>query len=185
MKKNLLLTVFLIAIASSVCLAQSKSAYNNGDNLLNVGIGFGSPFFGSGYSASLPVNPIVSYERGITNEISVGGTLSYASSKYDYSILGSAYTFKESATYLGIRGSYHLNHILKVDKKFDVYGGASLGYVIVSVSDNQGYSGSAASGAGFGVFAGGRYYFQQSLGIYAELGYQSLSVLNAGITFKF
>jgi hypothetical protein len=166
-------------------MAQSKSAYSNGDNLLNIGIGFGSPYFGSGYSASLPVNPTVSFEHGVTDAISVGAELSYASSKYSYNIVGSAYSFKESATYIGVRGSYHLDNVLSIDPKFDLYGGASLGYVIVSVSDNQGYSASAASGAGFGVFAGGKYFFQSSLAIYAELGYQSLSVLNAGIAFKF
>jgi hypothetical protein len=185
MKKNLFLTAFLIVAISSLGMAQSKSAFSNGDNLLNIGIGLGSPFFGAGYSASLPVNPIVSYERGVTDFISVGGTLSYASSKYNYNLPGSSYSFKESATYLGLRGSYHLDDILKIDPKFDLYGGASLGYVIVNVSDSQGYSGSAASGAGFGVFAGGKYYFQPSLAVYAELGYQSLSVLNAGITLKF
>jgi len=74
---------------------------------------------------------------------------------------------------------------LELNNNIDLYGGASLGYVIVSVSDNQGYSGSAASAAGFGLFGGIRYYFQQNIGVYGELGYQSLSVINAGITFKF
>lgn len=184
MKKNLLLTVLLIIIICSVGLAQSKS-YSQGDNLLNVGIGLGSPYFGAGYSSSLPVNPTVSYERGITDVISVGGSLSYASSKYNYNIVGTAYSLKESATSVSLRGSYHLNDILSIDKKYDLYGGAALGYVIVSVSNSLGYAASAASGAGFGVFAGGKYYFQSNLAIYAELGYQSLSVLNAGITFKF
>lgn len=182
--RKYLLTALLVVAISSLGMAQSKS-YSNGDNLLNIGIGFGSPFFGAGYSASLPINPIVSFEHGFTDEISAGGTISYASSKYNYNLLGSGYTFKENATFIGARGSYHFNDLLDIDKKFDVYGGATVGYVIVSVSDNQGYSGSAASTAGVGVFAGGKYYFQSNIAIYAELGYQSLSVLNAGITLKF
>jgi hypothetical protein len=185
MKKSLLIIV-LFSIITTVATAQkSTGAYNPGDNLFNIGIGIGSPFFGTGYSASLPINPSISYERGITDEISVGGQLSYASSKYAYSFFGSAYSFKESATYVGARGSYHLNDILDLDKKFDVYGGASLGYVIVSVSDNQGYTGSAASAVGFGAFAGGKYYFASNTAVYAELGYQSLSFLNIGVSFKF
>ncbi|HWD87205.1 MAG TPA: hypothetical protein VG367_03695 [Mucilaginibacter sp.] len=183
--KKYLLTALLIAAISSLGMAQSKSSFNNGDNLFNVGIGLGSPFFGAGYSASLPVNPVVSFEHGITDAISVGATASFASSKYGYSILNTNYSFKETAIFIGVRGSYHFDQIFNIDPKFDVYGGASVGYVIVSVSDNQGNSGSAASGGGFGAFAGGKYYFQSNIAVYAELGYQSLSVMNAGITFKF
>lgn len=185
MKRNLLFTALLIIATGSLVKAQSKLAFNNGDNLLNLGIGLGSPYFGAGYSASLPINPTVSFEHGFTDAISAGATVSYASSKYNYNLVGTPYSIKESATYLGVRGSYHFNALWNIPDKFDVYGGASLGYVIVSVSDSQGYAASAASGAGFGVFAGGKYYFQPSLAIYAELGYQSLSVLNAGITLKF
>jgi hypothetical protein len=184
MKKNLLLTLVLAAVVGSAAFAQSKSAFSKGDNLLNLGIGLGSPYFGSGYSSSLPVNPTVSFEHGITDAISVGAEVSYASSKYSYGILGSNYSFKESATFIGARGSYHFNELLNLDSKFDVYGGATIGYVIVSVSNNQGYTASAASGAGFGAFAGGKYYFSK-IAVYAELGYQSLSVMNAGITLRF
>jgi len=169
---------------ASIKRADEVKAYSKGDNLLNVGIGIGSPFFGSGYSSSLPVNPSISYEKGITDAISVGGQVSYASSKYKVNYPGSNYTFKENAFYIGARGSYHFNELLQLDPKFDVYGGASLGYVITSVSDNQGFSTSTGSGIGFGVFAGGKYYFLSKTGLFAELGYQSLAVLNVGVTFK-
>lgn len=184
MKKHLLLiTLFIIGISSAAIAQGGGSAYNNGDNLLNIGIGIGSPFFGSGYSSSLPVNPSLSYEKGVTDAISVGGQLSYASSKFD-DYPYSNYRFKESAFYIGARGSYHFNQDLNLDSRFDIYGGASLGYVIVNVSDNTGYSGSAASDVGFGLFAGGKYYFQENTAVYAELGYQSLAFLNIGVAFK-
>lgn len=186
MKKNLLILFALCFMGVTAALAQkTTNAYNSSDNLLNVGIGLGSPFFGSGCSSSLPVNPTLSYEHGVTDEISIGGQLFYASSKFNYAYFGSAYSFKENATYIGARGSYHLNDILDLDSKFDVYGGASVGYVIVSVSDNTGYSGSVASAVGFGAFAGGKYFFSPKTGVYAELGYQSLSFLNVGLAFKF
>ena len=184
MKKQLSLIALFTFITLAI-MAQSKSAsFNNGDNLLNIGVGIGSPFFGSGYKASLPINPSISYERGITDAISIGGQLSYASSKFDNSF-NNAYNFKENAIYIGARGSYHFNQLFELDRKFDVYGGASLGYVTVSVSDNVGSLGSTASGLGFGLFAGGKYYFKPSTALYAELGYQSLSLLNIGIAFKF
>jgi len=185
MKKQLLILSFLMVVTTIAMAQKSTNGYSSSDNLLNVGLGLGSPFFGTGYSASLPVNPTISYEHGVTEEISIGGQLSYASSKFNYAYFGSAYSFKESATYIGARGSYHLGDILDLDSKFDVYGGASLGYVIVSVSDNTGYSGSAASAIGFGAFAGGKYFFSAKTGVYTELGYQSLSFLNVGLAFKF
>ncbi|SDD78293.1 Outer membrane protein beta-barrel domain-containing protein [Mucilaginibacter pineti] len=189
MKKRFLLLLLFGAISSVTYAQQQTTAvYNKGDNLLNIGIGLGSPFFGSGYSSSLPVNPTISYEKGITDEISVGGQLSYASSKASFSYFGSGYSFKESALYIGARGSYHLNDALDIDdNRVDVYGGASLGYVIVHVSATEGpysSSGSAGSAIGLGAFAGGKYFFNPKTGIYAELGYQSLSFLNIGVAFK-
>ena len=182
MKKQLLLVALFLVISSAV-MAQKGSAYSNGDNLVNIGIGLGTPFFGSGYSSSLPINPSFSYEKGVTDVISVGGQLSYASAKYNDPF--DDYRFKENAFYIGARGSYHFNQALDLDSRFAVYGGASLGYVVVSVSDNTGFSGSAASDLGFGLFAGGKYYIQEGTAIYAELGYQSLAFLNIGVAFKF
>jgi len=181
MKKQLLLIAVLI-LGAIDGMAQSKSSFTKGNNLFNVGVGIGSPFFGSGYESSLPVNPSISYERGVSDAISVGGQLSYASAKYD---AGFNYTFKESAIYIGARGSYHFNELLKLSPKFDLYGGTSLGYVTVSVSDNQGSFTGTASGFGFGLYAGAKYYFGSSTAIYSELGYESLSFLNLGIAFKF
>lgn len=181
MKKQLLF-IALFTFSALAVNAQSKSSFNKGDNLFNVGVGIGSPYFGTGYSSSIPVNPSVSYEVGVSNAISVGGQVSYASSKYDG---GFNYTFKESAIYFGARGSYHFNELLKLNPKFDLYGGASLGYVTVSISDNQSTVTGTASGFGFGLYAGGKYYLGKGTAIYSELGYQSLSFLNVGIAFKF
>jgi len=185
MKKTLLI-IFLLMAARTISVAQSSSAFSNGDNLFNAGIGIGTPFFGSGYSSSLPVNPTISYERGITDQISVGAQLSYASSKYSFDDgFGDDYSFTESAVYVGARGSYHFGEQLGLDSKFDVYGGVSAGYVVVTVSDNEGDSDTGTSKPGFGAFAGGKYFFQPKLGVYAEVGYQSLSYLNIGLAFKF
>ncbi len=184
MKKQLSLTVLFILITLAGIAQSKSSSFNNGDNLINLGFGIGSPYFGSGYKASLPINPSFSYEKGVSDVISVGGQLSYASSKFDDSF-NNDYNFKEHAVYIGARGSYHFNQLLQLDNKFDLYGGASLGYVTVSVSDNTGSLGATGSGLGLGLFGGGKYYFSQGTAIYAELGYQSLALLNVGIAFKF
>lgn len=174
--KKILLSITLIFAVSAACVAQSSSGNTDG-SLLSLGIGVGTPYFGAGYSSSLPVNPTVAYEQTVVNDISVGGELSYAGSKL--------YGFNVNAVYVGARGSYHLGPLLNVDSKIDLYGGVGLGYVVVNVSDDAGDSATASSGLGYGLYAGARYYFTPATAIYAELGYQSLSYLNVGVTFKF
>ena len=173
MKKAIIL-LSAVLLYSSVSFAQ---AYKKGNNLVNIGIGVGTPFFGTGYKASLPVNPTVTYERGVSDEISVGGTVSYASSKYEYHDGSYFYSSKLSATFIGARGSYHFD--LNNDN-YDVYAGAGLGYVIVS---GDGFS--VGSGVGYTAFAGGKYYFSNNTAVYAELGYASLALLNIGVALKF
>src|SRR5580704_4364611 len=121
MKKTLQIIALFTLVATYVNAQPKSAAFNNGDNLINIGIGVGSPFFGTGYSNSLPVNPTISVEHGFTDQISAGAQISYASTKYNYSYVGDPYTFKESATYVGVRGSYHLGEVFGLGNKFDVY----------------------------------------------------------------
>ena len=180
MKKQLILiAVFIFAV--SISKAQSAS----GGSFLNLGVGFGTPFFGTGYSSSLPVNPVVSFEKSVADEFSAGAEAAYASSNYNFSGYGLSYTFKETAIYVGARGSYHFNKALGLGDKADLYAGASAGYVVVSVSDNLGNAASAASGVGYGGFVGAKYYFAPAIGVFAEAGYESLSYFKVGLAFKF
>ncbi len=103
---------------------------------------------------------------------------------YNDGLASDDYSITYSAIYLGVRGSYHFGDLLSLPKNIDLYGGATAGYVILVVSDNEGNA-AAGSGAGGGAFVGGKYYFASNIGVYAEAGYQSLSYLNVGVTFKF
>lgn len=176
--------IFCTVLASFVFMAAAQSserksserAFNKGDKFLNLGVGVGTPYWGGGYSSSLPVNPTLTYEGSVDDEISAGVTLAYGSSKYSY--FGD---WKYNGYYIGGRGSYHFD-ISKPN--VDLYAGAGLGYVIVSVSSKvYGYGATATSGVGYTAFGGGRYYLGKAA-VYAELGYGSFSVLNAGISFK-
>ena len=163
---------------ASISMAQSSSgAYDSNTSTFQAGIGLGTPFFGSGYSSSIPINPTVAYERAVTDAFSAGGELSYAGSKF--------YGINVNAFYIGARGTYHLGKLVDLGKNTDLYGGVGLGYVIVNVSDNTGDSATASSALGYGLYVGGKYYFSPSVGLYAELGYQSLSYINVGVAFKF
>lgn len=183
MKKNFVIVVVLLIAAN---LKLSAQAYKEGDKLINLGIGVGTPFFGSGYKSTIPINPTITWEKSFSDIISVGGTISYAASKYSYNYVDAfgnikINDIKYTAIFLGARGSYHF---ALSNEKFDPYVGGGLGYVILTASNNEGYMGGAASGIGFTFYAGGRYYLAKKISLYSELGYASLSFLNVGISLK-
>jgi hypothetical protein len=150
----------------------AQNAFQKGDQLVNVGLGANSY-----YSGGIPLG--ASYEKGITDEISVGGNFDYLGHKY--------LSFKFTAIYFGARGSYHFNKLLKIDNnKLDLYGGATLGYRSFSWSDDgQGLGDNYGSGVFLGLYAGGRYYFGNGIGAFAELGAIGSTNAKLGITFKF
>lgn len=166
-----------LTVAAFCLFAHSNlhAQYKKGDNLVNAGIGLGIYSLGG-----LPIG--ASYEYGITEDISVGGFFDYASWKNNYSV----YSYSWRATYFGLRGSYHFNELLKMDNdKVDVYAGLGLGYYVVSSGDNlvSGYSGYGNS-LFYHLHIGGRYYFANNIGGFAEVGY-GVSALKVGLTLRF
>lgn len=158
-------------VSSSKSRSYSSSDYvfSKGDNLLNVGLGLSSYYYG---------NPIgISFEKGIEKDISVGVQLDYdANRNYGYSGGYRAY-------YLGARGSIHLTRLLKIRvEELDLYAGLGLGFRNFRWRDS--YYGSS-SGLFFNYFIGGKYYFTNKLGGFAELGYTGLSSVRIGLAVKF
>lgn len=188
MRQNLLLAIFAFLITAQLSTtAQAQSmAYEKPSQTLQFGFGIGAPYFEGGTK----VPPIqLRYERAVTDEISVGGIIGYASSTYhydDYSFSGSSLTSKKSTldyTYLliGARGNYHF----ETSERFDPYGGVTLGYNNISVSDKGSYGiDIASSGILYGAQIGANYYFSDKLGAWAEVGY-GVGYLNLGLTLKF
>lgn len=173
-------------IAIMLCFAaiafkgfSQDNSYNQGDVLVNLGVGIGNLYWGSGYKTSLPVNPSASVEYGISDRISVGVGAAYSSVKLDV-------TGFDEIKYNGIaiqgRGSYHF----LTSEKLDPYFGVSLGYVSISVKDKgtDVFSSAKASGFGWGAHLGVRYYFAPTIGVYGELGASSFSIINAGLAIK-
>ena len=178
-KKLILVFVALIGLSS---LTFAQKAYQEGSNVINAGIGLGATYWGSGYSNG--VSLVGTYEHGVTDNISVGGTLGYSHSSFSGTSNGVPFSYGATGILIGARGSYHF---LTTDQ-IDPYAGADLGYVIVSSSSSSGnvvYSGGKASGLGFGIHGGVRYYFNPGIGAFAELGIGSLYILALGVSFKF
>jgi len=175
MKKSLSFS-FLLAVLLTTSFLGFSQAYEKGDKLLNVGIGLNS------YYSGLPIG--ATYEVGITDVISVGGQVDYTSGDLgSYAGYSSGYT----AFYVGARGSYHFNKLLKItNKKLDVYAGLGLGYQSFKYKDSY-LSGSGGYGSGLylNYFIGGKYYFSNKIGGFLELGSSGLSNARVGVAFKF
>ncbi|NOS92593.1 MAG: hypothetical protein HOP30_11765 [Cyclobacteriaceae bacterium] len=170
--------VIVVAIVTSL---NAQSQIKKGEKLLNIGFGVNSY-----YNGGIPLSAIL--EVGVTPQITVGGGIDYLS--YDY---GYNYSTRRSFTalYIGARGSYHFNELLKInDNRFDVYGGLSLGYRSFSWSDNYnnsyyGLDSNYGSGIFLGIHIGGRYYFTDHIGGFLELGGLGSTNARIGVTFKF
>ncbi|MDI9878294.1 hypothetical protein [Flectobacillus longus] len=169
--KKLVVLLFMFIAAFITSNAQAQ-AFQNGDKLLNLGLGLNSY-----YSGGVPFG--ASFEVGIDDDLSVGANVDYLSN--------SNYGYRFTALYFGGRGSYHFNRVLNIkDEKFDLYAGADLGYRSFSWADS--YSGlsidSYGSGIYLGVHLGAKYYFSDKVGAFAELGAVGSTNARIGVGFK-
>lgn len=177
MKKTI---IYLTITLFTVTIMHSQE-FNAGTNAINLGVGLGGSF-GTFTTSSVSPGISVSYERGIWDiggpgVISLGGYIGVKS--YRYEILGTR--SKWSYTTVGIRGAYHFNG-LEVEN-LDVYGGAMLAYNIANFSGDS-VAFKVASTFRPTFFVGGRWYFGDTFGVFAEAGY-GVAYLTVGGTIKF
>jgi hypothetical protein len=177
--KKALCTLFAVAlIFSSTAFAQG---YNQNGKALNIGAGLG--FSVEGDATIPPVS--IGLQFGLTDKISVGGIVGYAGSKYDFGFFGKSYEWKYSYIIIGARGEYHF---MEPGDKLDAYGGATVGYNVVSVTEpsNLGFGvtySAASSAVLIGFHVGARYAIGNSWGVFGELGY-GLGYATAGAFFR-
>jgi hypothetical protein len=178
MKKLLSVSIFIVLVAS-ISFSQT---YKKGNNNLNIGIG---PGLAGIYGSSSVPGISAGYQVGVHEKFSVGGIVGYSSSSYSSGyFLGKEYKWTYSYIFIGARGEYHF--IDANVENLDLYGGLTLGYNIVSVSEPSGYTGFYSSEGSYllyGFHAGGRYYFSPKIGAFLELGY-GVGYIVAGVTFR-
>lgn len=165
--------LFFASLLTIASFNIANAQYEKGDKLLNIGIGNSY-----GYGGGVPLG--VSLEVGITDDISVGGIVDYISNKDGFG--------KFTSSFIGGRGSYHLNKILNFnEEKIDLYAGLGLGFYSFKYKNDgvPGGFGSNTSGLDFNGFAGARYYFKPSLGGFLEVGQVGLSRVKLGLALKF
>ena len=182
--------IFILTICTlAVTQTSAQTTFVKGDNVVNLGVGFGGNLSRSyGWTnegvTNLPLFSL-SYERCIVDNlfdeksaIGVGGLIGYK--QISFRNWGKATDFV-----LGVRGTFHYALV----DKLDTYGGLMLGYDIYKWKwyDNvPGWNNYSTGGStfSFSFFLGARYYFSNALAAFAELGYGP-SIINLGVAFKF
>lgn len=162
MKKNLFLFVF--ALMGSFAFGQGT--LEQGELQANGGLGFSN--------WGVPVFAGIDY--GLTDEITVGGEISFRSKTV------------ASVKYTGLgffaNTNYHFNKLLELPSVFDVYAGVSLGYynwsTSVDVTESKYNSGTTFTGQ-----IGGRYFFNHQWAVNLELGIGSFTGGKLGVTYRF
>ena len=199
MKKILLLALATtcLGLYSNNASAQSKNFYetpykernsgsfSKGTGLFSLGYGIGTfnGIVGFGYS-TLPIGPIyLKYEKGIMDELSIGG---YIAPEYRITkINGNAHSTTLGLG-IGVLGYYHFNKFIPIEK-LDVYAGVGFGIKYQSDSYNNTtiFKNSSKIYPRPLVKVGARYYLGDNFAVYLESGYDYSSNLNLGITLRF
>jgi len=122
------------------------------------------------------------YEHGIMDEIGIGGQLAITGGSYKNR--NNSDKIKIFAFHMAVLGYYHFNKLIPV-KQLDVYAGAGLGMRIRSSSgDTAGYNDYSDTNFTVPVKVGGRYYFTNAFAAYLEAGWDDMSDVNIGVTFR-
>jgi len=152
MKHLFHLVLILVILFSSK--AYSQSPLPVGKNQLNIGVGlssWGVPFY-------------IGLDHSVHPDITIGGEFSYRSYKeswrnenYDHSVMG-----------FSVNGNYHFNTLLNIPQNWDFYAGLNVGFYAWNSPSE--YRGNYNSGLGLGAQVGGRYYFNNKIGLNLEFG---------------
>ena len=137
------------------------------------------------------INKRLQYEQGMWDVggpgvISLGGYVGYKGYSYKYNVMGTDAKSSWNYTIIGVRSAYHFSSI--ENEKLDLYAGIMLGYYFVNFKHTSsqgsiGSSGSYGNSLAFDIYGGARYYLNEKVGLFAELGY-GVAFLNVGAVLK-
>jgi|GEM_PF-700715 len=176
---------FLFAVICMWCMSTFNSTaqeYEEGTMVANVGIGlggYGALGFGAiGFGASI--------ERGIkqTGDFGVIGAGVFAGIRTGkYGTLGFTTDTRETTFAISPRGTYHFT-VIPVEN-LDVYAAVQVDIAFRTIDNPNAASKVNDTDIYPAVIAGARYYFNDNLAGYVELGGNSLVLFSAGLAFRF
>jgi hypothetical protein len=203
MKKRNLFLVAALVLSFFIANAQNTE---QGDKILNLGVGFGNNYTAGGSDFSNSIPPLsASFEYIIKGDLfgdgkgafGVGAFAQYMNYNYEatsYPDIGGGTIevfalksamisttvddWKYNQFVFGPRGYLHYSFI----DKLDTYTGLMLG--LDYISWGRGSSDYTHTDFAWGWFIGGRYYFTDNLAAMLELGY-SATYVNIGVAYKF
>lgn len=152
MKTKIILTTIALLMFSGFAFSQSPLPL--GRTQLNLGVGFSSwgvPFY-------------VGLDYSVHKDITLGGEFSYRSYRDDWD----SHRYNHNVMGFSGNANYHFNTVLDIPRNWDFYAGINVGFYVWSSPEN--YHGDHTSGLGLGAQLGGRYYFNDKVGINLEFG---------------
>ncbi len=197
MKTRIALITIILMFGFANINAQNKSPFRQNDLSLYGGVLGGSYTF-SDWKAYLP-SIFIAGDYGVTEDLGPGilglgvsASATHARKKTSIPTIGeSGYNYR--LLNFSARATYHYPFI----KGFDTYIGLNAGYYMISneyfgvalLSESYEDDITKEAGIGGGFFLGAKYYFQEYVGIYAELGYTDAfyyaALLNVGFYYQF
>lgn len=144
----------LLGLTLLFSVSYAQSPLPMGKSQLNVGLGL------SDYG--LPV--YIGFDHSVHRDITLGGELSYRG----YNDNWNHHDYHLNSWGLSGNGNYHFNSILEIPRNWDFYAGLNVGFYVWN--SPNGYEGDHTSGLGLGAQIGGRYYFNNKVGINLEVG---------------
>jgi outer membrane immunogenic protein len=167
MKK--LITLIVLILTTGLIYGQETESNKknlNAPNLKQLTIGIGTS------GGGIPIAADLQFE--IHRNISIGPILSYQS----WNEPESFGTVKYSSTGFGGQIVYHWNNLLSIPSNWDVYSSATLGYHSYKATYNnqpiESYYNGYNGGVGLWYNVGGKYFFNEKLGVALDLGYNGV-----------
>lgn len=198
--KKICFLLIATCITSHSSLHAQQSSFE-GDFLVNPGVTLGWYNYNYGYTRTSLIPPVsLNVEYAIVDMFSVGMELDYARRGYKDVFFNTNYAYNYSYTGFSVRGSFHYLDLLKNlleenmgglnSEKVDFYIGLSVGVLATRYTEEwTDFIGDHErkyfdSNFRSGYYAGFRYYFSDSFGVWLETGRSNLGWGKLGLTFR-
>lgn len=188
--KKLILIFAIFFLVSATGFAQPFAKASHG---INVGMGIGNTnYYGHSYYYGFYPSFQASYEYGIVEipmgstlvgVISAGGYVGYTFSKTRYSYWSSDDYYLTTNLIIAARGNYHFIFHDQLDTYAGVWFGADIAGSKWKGSGSDPDVDFVSSGPAGGAYAGARWFFNDNIAVYSEIGWL-ITIFNFGVTFK-
>lgn len=174
--KVMAFTLALLGLQTTHSYAQNNQPIHQAHgedfgNTLNIGLGFVYfPYLDN----SVPI-VMLDYEFNVARDFTLAPFIGFASytSGDNYNYHGDYYYYRQTIIPVGVKGTYYFDRLLNLNRRWDLYGAASLGFTYNHVTWEDGYGGSdnvnGSSHLYLDLHAGAEYHVSRRCGIFLDL----------------